>query len=168
MKRIALLAAAGGLLASLLPGAALAAAEIRVAVADFVYLDTSGEPRDQAAEHLVRLDLFRERIESDLGDTGRFSVVQLSCGSDACSAETVAPDALAAAAAAAGADYLVFGGIHKMSSLVQNGKVDVLALGDGKIVMSRKISFRGDTDTAFDRAGAFIAREMNGLAALTQ
>ena len=40
------------------------------------------------------------------------------------------------------------GGIHKMSTLVQWAKAEVIDLRSGQIVLDRLFTFRGDTDQA--------------------
>ncbi|ORE93837.1 DUF2380 domain-containing protein [Aurantimonas sp. 22II-16-19i] len=134
----------------------------RIAVAKFDYKDTSGEVRDQTAEHAARLDLFRTRLEAGLtGDVGAYAAVPLGCmARDACSLETLRPEPMLRAARAAGADYLVFGGVHKMSTLVGFGRIDVLDVAANRLVFDRVISFRGDTDEAFARAADFVARDI--------
>jgi hypothetical protein len=48
----------------------------------------------------------------------------------------------------------VYGGIRKMSTLVQWG---VLDLQRNKLLLRRTVTSRGDTDTAFCRAAAFVS-----------
>jgi uncharacterized protein DUF2380 len=55
-----------------------------------------------------------------------------------------------------GARFVVYGGIHKMSTLVQNGLVEVLDIQNEKLILKRTVSFRGDNDEAFSRAAAFV------------
>src|SRR5438876_9644492 len=59
---------------------------IPIAVAEFDYVDTSGEPRDQRAEHAVRLEAFAKSIRADLERSGKYRVVTLSCRQPPCSA----------------------------------------------------------------------------------
>lgn len=134
----------------------------RIAVAKFDYKDTSGEVRDQTAEHAERLELFRTRLEAGLtAEAGAYVAVPLGCmGRDACSLETLRPELMLRAARAAGADYLVFGGVHKMSTLVGFGRIDVLDVAADRLVFDRVISFRGDTDEAFARAADFVASDI--------
>jgi hypothetical protein len=53
---------------------------------------------------------------------------------------------------------LVFGGIHKMSTLVQFAKVQVLDLKLDKLVFERLLTFRGHSDDAWDHAQRFVVR----------
>ena len=68
------------------------------------------------------------------------------------------------AANAAGADFLMVGGIHKMSTLVQWAKAEVIDLRTGQIVLDKLFTFRGDTDQAWRRAEEFISNELTTLA----
>ncbi|WAP70339.1 DUF2380 domain-containing protein [Jiella pelagia] len=152
--------AAAGLLAAGLPVAATAE-EPTVAVANFDYTDTSGEVRDQTAEHEARLEAFRSRLETRLADGGPYVPVALGCPSEqACSLGTLRAQLLLRRARDAGADYLVFGEVHKMSTLVGFGRIDVLDVEADRLVFDRVISFRGDTDEAFDRAADFVADDI--------
>ncbi len=65
-------------------------------------------------------------------------------------------DEFTAAARRAGARLVVYGGIRKMSTLVQWGRIQVLDLDSNQLLLQRVITFRGDTDTAFNRAAAFV------------
>jgi Protein of unknown function (DUF2380) len=51
---------------------------------------------------------------------------------------------------------VVYGGIRKMSTLVQWGDVELLDLENEKLLLKRIVSFRGDNDEAFSRAAAFV------------
>ena len=79
---------------------------------DFNYDDTSGEVRDQRAEHEVRLAVFMNALEDDLAASGKFCVIAPACRPDPCSRSSGSE--LLKAAHAAGADFLLVGGIHKM------------------------------------------------------
>lgn len=64
---------------------------------------------------------------------------------------------LTEAARQSGARLLLYGGIHKMSTLVQFGKAQVADLKSDQVVYDRTITFRGDDDNAWRRAGEFLA-----------
>jgi hypothetical protein len=128
-------------------------AQIGLAIADFSYLDTAGEPTDQTATHARQLTDFMTALRRDLAADGRFRLV-LAASAD----ET--PDAMVEAAKAAGAAFLVVGGIHKQSTLVQWAKVDAINLSTDRSVFSKLLTFRGDSDEAWVRAETFIARDL--------
>ena len=60
------------------------------------------------------------------------------------------------AAHAAGADFLLVGGIHKMSTLVQWAKAEAIDLSSGQIVLDKLFTFRGDTDQAWRHAEEYM------------
>jgi hypothetical protein len=131
------------------------------AVAGFDYSDTSGEPGDRAAEHAARTELFRAELRGRLVAVPGGRAVDLPCTSAGeCTAATTSADVLLARARDAKADFVVFGGIQKMSTLIGWGRVDVLDVNSGKLVFDRVISFRGDSDEAFQRAAKFAAKDI--------
>ncbi len=133
---------------------------IPIAVADFDYFDTSGEPTNQQAEHQARLRAFADAIRADLERDGRYRVVTLSCPQTRCAAAELAPADLLERARAAGANRLLYGGIQKMSTLIQNAKVQVVDIPENKLRFDRLITFRGDTDESWQRAERFIVRDL--------
>ncbi|MEX6505313.1 DUF2380 domain-containing protein [Jiella sp. M17.18] len=133
----------------------------RLAVLAFDYSDTSGEVRDQSADHTRRLAEFRKGLRDRLTAGSAFRAVELPCvETEHCSAGNTPPAELLKRARAAGVDYLVFGKIHKMSTLVGWGRVEVLDVSDDHLVSDHVISFRGDTDEAYERAATFTARDI--------
>jgi len=160
-RRLSRLAAIATMLAA---GSALAAtAPVPVAVIDFDYTDTSGEPRDQTAEHTERLAAFVNALKNDLAATGRFKPVDIACASPPCTAGNTPARALIQAAKAAGARLLVYGGIEKMSTLIQWGKLEIVDLEADRLVDDKMLTFRGDSDEAWRRAEAFVVGEIKGL-----
>jgi hypothetical protein len=137
---------------------AQAAGPLTVAVAEFDYVDTSGEPVDQTSVHRARVADFAAQVRQRLAEQG-YEVRPLSCA-EACTAATASPDGLAAAARKAGARLMVAGGIHKMSTLIQFGEVQLLDLDKNALLLRRNFSFRGDNDTAFRRAAAFVGETL--------
>ncbi len=116
---------------------------VGVAMDDFSYTDTSGEPTDQTAAHERRLAAFMAARRRDIGADSRYRLV---------------PSPLD------GAAFKVIGGIQKTSTLVQWAKVAVIDVGAKKLVMDKLYSFRGDNDESWERAEIFLSREI--LAAL--
>src|SRR4051812_2489796 len=158
------IAVAFGLASLLMSGPARsdqpAAVPIAIAVADFDYTDTSGEPIDQQAEHQARLKAFAGAIRADLARDGRYRIVTLACPQPPCSAGQLAPEVLLDSARAAGARRLVYGGIQKMSSLISNAKVQAIDIADNRLIFDRLITFRGDNDESWQRAERFLARDL--------
>src|SRR4051794_22349293 len=118
-RLLGVLALVGGLLGSGGAPAETGPAPVGLAVADFNFLDTSGEPTDQTAAHQRRLADFMAALRRDLAADGRFRLVLAADGDQP-------PEALMQAAKDAGAKFLVVGGIHKQSTLVQWAKVEAI------------------------------------------
>lgn len=147
-------------LGTLASGAAAGGDGRGVAIIDFTYSDSSGEPRDQTAEHQARLKAFMAALATDLAAGGRLRVVTPDCDPAPCALTAGAVPELAEAAKQAGADLLVVGGIHKMSTLVQMAKVEVVSVKAGRVVFQKLYTFRGDNDEAWRRAETFIAGQI--------
>ncbi len=139
------------------------AAAVPIAVVDFDYRDTSGEPIDQAAEHRTRMAAFMSKLRADLAASGKYAPVVIDCANPPCTAGNMAPAALIAAAKKAGARLLLYGKVQKMSTLIQWGKMEVVDLTDDRLVGDKMLTFRGDTDEAWRRAEAFLVQELRAL-----
>ena len=137
-----------------------AAAPLRVAVADFDYTDSSGEIRDQRAAHAERLRALKAAIVKDLKKSPRFAAAPLACASPPCSADALDQSGILAAAKAQNAQFVIFGGVRKMSTLIQWGEVGVMDTQTGKAALSRTITFRGDSDDAWRHAADYIGQMM--------
>ncbi len=140
------------------PSVATPATPLTIVVADFDYVDTSGEARDQSAEHKARVAHFAELVRENLSAQGDYRVLPFDCPQHPCTPISMGSDDFIAAAGRSGARFVIYGGIHKMSTLVQNGLVEVLDLQNEKLLLKRTVSFRGDNDEAFSRAAAFVGQ----------
>jgi hypothetical protein len=143
-----------------------AAAEVQpvpVAIADFDNFDTTGEDAQRTAEHAERVKMFADLLRSDLSADGRYRIVELSCPGFPCLAAKTRPADFLKAARATGARLLVYGGVHKQSTLVQWALVHAVDLERDKLVLERTFSLRGDTDEAFRRAAEFITEYLRQL-----
>jgi len=153
-------------LAALLPPGAPAEATspasepIAIAVLDLDYVDTSGEAQDQQKEHAARLQRFAEGLRQDLAGSGKYRIVYPACDPASCPAAGSDPSTLVDSARQAGAKLMIFGGVHKMSTLVQWAKLQALDLQSDKIVFDKLITFRGDNDESWRQAESFVAREL--------
>lgn len=137
------------------------AAELqRIALADFYYLDTSGEPGDRVREHEDRVDLFETVLREEIAATGRFEVVSLECPLPECSVGFLSVEDAVNAAGRVQADFVLLGAIQKISTLVGTGRLDLVDVAQRRSAMSRVLSFRGDNDEAFRRAASFSARNV--------
>ena len=131
-----------------------------LAVAEIDYVDTSGEVIDQSADHRRRLRAFEASLRSDLTAGGKLRSVVLDCPPNACSIGDIDANQLIGKAQAAGADFLLIGALHKVSTLVQWAKFDMIDVKSQKLSFERLVSFRGDNDEAWRRAEAFIVRDI--------
>jgi hypothetical protein len=137
-----------------------AAEPSKLAIADVDYKDTSGETQDQVAAHAERLKNFTQLIDHELSASGKYQVVALTCPKQPCSAGAMDAQSLTDAARQSGARLLLYGGIHKMSTLVQFGKAQIADLESDQVIYDRTISFRGDDDNAWKRASEFLAEDL--------
>ena len=131
-----------------------------LAVAEIQYIDTSGEVIDQNADHLRRLREFEASMRTDLAASGKVRNVALECPPNACSAGDIDADQLLGKAQAAGAGYLLISSFHKLSTLVQWAKFDIVDVKTRNVVFNRLVPLRGDNDMAWRHAESFIVREI--------
>ena len=88
----------------------------------------------------------------------------MTCEPDPCSITQTDPSQLLEAARRAGAKLLLFGGIHKMSTLVQWAKAQVVEVETDKLVFDRLLTFRGDDADAWRHAEGFLVKELTSQA----
>ena len=131
-----------------------------LAVAEIEYVDTSGEVVDQSAEHVRRMREFEASLRADLAASGKIRSAALDCVRNACSVAHIDADQLLGKAQAAGAAFLLVSSVHKMSTLVQWAKFDIIDVKARTVVFDRLVTFRGDNDEAWRRAESFIVREI--------
>jgi len=131
-----------------------------MAVAEIQYSDTSGEVIDQSADHFRRLREFEASLRTDLAASGKVRNATLECPPNACSVGDIDADQLLDKAQAAGAGYLLISSFHKVSTLVQWAKVDIIDVKTRNVVFNRLVTFRGDNDKAWTHAESFIVREI--------
>lgn len=127
-----------------------------LAMSPFSFVDTSGEVADQAAKHADRLKRFEQLLLAALATNQTLAVAEIRCNGQPCPADEVL-----AKAKADGKKYLLLGAVQKTSTLVLWAQVDVLDVATGKPVLHRWITFRGDTDEAWDRTARYIAKAIN-------
>jgi len=131
-----------------------------LAVAEIQYSDTSGEVIDQSADHFRRLREFEASLRADLAASGKVRNVALDCPPNACSVGDIDADQLLDKAQAAGAGYLLISSFHKLSTLVQWAKFDIVDVKTRNVVFNRLVTFRGDNDKAWRHAESFIVRQI--------
>ncbi len=133
---------------------------LTLAVASFDFHDTSGEVEDQTAEHEARLTVFVLTVREKLAERREIAVTSLACEHEQCTARELGVAELSEQAKAAGASYLLIGEVHKMSTLVGWVKYALLDLNSNKPTCDRFLTYRGDTDEAWQRAARFVARDV--------
>ncbi len=131
-----------------------------LAVSGIQYVDTSGEVIDQSADHFRRLREFEASLRTDLAAGGKVRNVTLDCPPTACSVGDIDIAQLVDKAQAAGAAYLMISSFHKVSTLVQWAKFDIVDVKTRNVVFNRLVTFRGDNDAAWRHAESFIVREI--------
>ena len=131
-----------------------------LAVAEIDYDDTSGEVIDQSADHRRRLRAFEASLRSDLTASGKLRNVVLDCPPNACSVGDIDLNQLIGKAQAAGADFLLISAFHKVSTLVQWAKFDMIDVKTRNVVFDRLVTFRGDNDAAWRHAETFLVRQI--------
>lgn len=131
-----------------------------LAIVKFDFRDTSGEVRDQTAEHEARLNIFDAALQASLSADQKVHAVALACEPGQCSVKKSGIEALSIRAKADGARYLLIGEVQKMSTLIGWVKFAVLDLDDNKPVCDRYLTYRGDTDEAWRRAARFTANDV--------
>lgn len=149
-----------GLVLAALPAVGAARAET-LAVLPVKLLDTSQEPRDQAAEHARRLAMVTDALVADLAGAGPYAAtvrVAPEAIAAACPRET-AP-CLLDAARATGADRALFVVVQKSSTLIMQVFAHVVDLGDDGLLLSRDLNFRGDTDESWMKMAGFLAHTL--------
>jgi hypothetical protein len=140
--------------------ATASAGEPALALSRFFLLDSSGEQRDQRAEHAARLQHMDEIVQDELARSGRFALVEMTCPSQRCTGQEMKLDELLGRAEAAGAGFLAVGAVEKMSTLVLWSRLEVYDVGSRKLVFNRLFTFRGDNDEAWRRAALYMARDL--------
>jgi hypothetical protein len=153
------LALAATLALAAAPIAAADSAPDGLAIADFDFVDTSGEVESAASDHSARLKAFDSALREGFAAKG-VKLVALACPEDHCSAADPGFEPLASRARQANARYLILGGVHKMSTLVGWVKLVVVDLGRENAVCDRLLTYRGDTLEAWQRAAKFAVRDV--------
>ncbi|MEP9399876.1 DUF2380 domain-containing protein [Mesorhizobium sp. KR2-14] len=131
-----------------------------LALSGFFLVDTSGELRDQTAEHDARLERFDRIMHEEVAASGRFTLAEMKCPQPRCSGHSMTMDELFSRAKDAGARFLAVGAVEKMSTLVLWARLEVYDTASRKMVFNRLITFRGDNDEAWRRAAHYVAREL--------
>ena len=133
---------------------------IVLAISNFAFIDPSGEIRDQRADHARRLTALGATLEDALSTSNKVNIVPLACHGEECTAMAAGLETLSLEAKSAGAQYLLIGEVRKMSTLVGGLKFAVLDLATNRPTCDRFLSYRGDTDEAWERAARYAVSEI--------
>ena len=129
----------------------------KLLVIPFGFFDTSGEVRDQRAEHALRLSTMSRELGSELERKGLFRVVLQRADAKPCApADT---DCILKEARSAGADIILTGAVQKVSTMASSIWVGAFAATNGQRIFFRQLTFRGDTDDAWHHATSFLAHQ---------
>ncbi len=130
------------------------------------WVDTSGETPSHAKEHAARLAALGEYLSRLLAKTGLYAIVDptpITADIEHARA-TQSLDACNGCerdlARLVHADRVLVGEIDKVSTLIGYLRLNIIDVGGGRIVFARVLSFRGDTDTAWENAIQFFVRDL--------
>jgi hypothetical protein len=134
-----------------------------LAVMPVKLLDTSHEAKDQSADHARRIASVADGLAADMQGPGRYAATVLvtpEAVAAACPRETAA--CLIGVARDAGADDALFVVVQKSSTLIMQVFAHVVELRNEGLVISRDLSFRGDTDESWMKMESFLAHTLAG------
>ncbi len=148
-------------LASLAP--AEAAGPPRLAVFDFEMIDTSlpGQFYGTNADERERLSKVGEQLRKELGESGKFQIVDISpvnaaahqSNLQACGGCDVK------LAQQLNADFEITGVVQKVSNLILNINVYLRDVRTGRLTAVASVDMRGNTDESWSRATRYLIRE---------
>jgi hypothetical protein len=135
-------------------------------VLPFDMIDTSGETPSRAEEHEQRVKALGDYLSKALTDQHLYTVIdptpintpiaavrstQLLSECNGCERDL---------GKLIHADRLLVGRIDKISTLIGNLTLRISDVETGQIVFARTVSFRGDTDEAWQHALRFLVRDL--------
>lgn len=132
--------------------------QLAIAVLDFGFFDTSGEPRDQRGEHETRLQAVGKELRSGLEASERFDLVAFQGGAPDCAPED--SQCILASAKEIGAEVVLAGAIQKGSSMDIKLWAGAFDVASGERVFFRQMGLRGDTDEAWLRGARFLVEQL--------
>ena len=149
------------LLASLAPAGA--ADPPRLAVFDFEMIDTSlpGQFYGTNADERERLSRVGEQVRKELGESGKFQIVDISpvnaaarqSNLQACGGCDVK------LAQQLNADFEITGVVQKVSNLILNINVYLRDVHTGRLAAVASVDMRGNTDESWRRATRYLIHE---------
>jgi hypothetical protein len=134
-------------------------------------VDTSGETPSHAQEHENRLSALAQYLSKALGEDGGYDIVDprpISATIDKARSTQLLGECNGCErdiAKLVYADRVLIGGVDKVSTLIGSLRLSIINVSTGQRVFSRVLSFRGDTDEAWQRAARFFVRDLEATVA---
>jgi hypothetical protein len=134
-------------------------------------VDTSGEIPSHAQEHEDRLLALAQYLSKALGEDGDYAIVDptpIRATIDKARATQFLGECNGCErdfAKLVHADRVLIGGIDKVSTLIGSLRLSIIDVATGQRIFSRVLSFRGDTDEAWQHAARFFVRDLEAIAA---
>ncbi len=132
-------------------------------------VDTSGETPSRAKEHEDRLLVLAQYLSMALVENGIYAVVDATpIRAEITKARIVRLSECNGCeldlARMVHADRVLTGEVDKVSTLIGSLHISIVDVATGQHVFSRVLSFRGDTDEAWQHAARFFVRELQSTA----
>ena len=129
-----------------------------VIILPFSFFDTSGEPRDQRADHTARLSAMTGELGTGLESTGLYHLLPATGTVIACDRGDTA--CILKRSGEAGAALIMTGAVQKVSTMASDLWVGAFDVASGRRVFYRQLTFRGDTDDAWRHATSFLVHQI--------
>jgi hypothetical protein len=159
-------ATAMAVIAVLMSSPARAAAPPTLLVLPLDMIDNSGEAQPHAGEHEDRLKALTSYLSKALAEEQIYTIIDTT-PIDTTIAAAHSAQALSECngcerdlAKLLHADRVLVGQIDKISTLIGNLTVRITDVEAGRIAFARTVSFRGDTDDAWQHATRFLIRDL--------
>ena len=166
-KSIAIRTAACALFATI---SARAADKPTLLILPLDMVDTSGETPSHAQEHEDRLLTLTQYLSKALGEDGDYAVVDptpiRAAIDEARNVQSLSEckGCERDLAKLVHADRVLVGEIDKVSTLIGSLRLSIVDVPTGEHVFTRVLSFRGDTDEAWQHAARFFVRDLEATA----
>ena len=133
-------------------------------------VDTSGETPSHAQKHEDRLVALAQYLSQALANDGSYAIIDPSPISGQINkARTVRLSECNGCeldlARLVHADRVLIGKVDKVSTLIGSLDLSIVNVATGERVFSRVLSFRGDTDEAWQHAARFFVRDLEATTA---
>jgi hypothetical protein len=140
--------------------ASAGAAEPKVAVFDFEFDDTSleGATNGPRADEHARLIRLSSELRRRLAQSGHAEIVDVAVVASRVSNLQTCGGCDAVLGRELGAKYSIIGWVQKVSNLILNVNIVVRDVETGKVVSSKSVDMRGNTDESWSRALDWLLR----------